>query len=108
MILRSIWGCVPQVIGVGGGGSNVVNRMLEDDIVGIEAWVVNTDAQVQISDALGITYVAKGTLYLSRFSSTSGLCRHWQTRVLPRNSVFRLVPNQLEDWVLEVTRKLDW
>lgn len=24
----------------------MVNRMLEDDIVGVEAWVVNTDAQV--------------------------------------------------------------
>jgi len=34
-----------KVIGVGGGGSNAVNRMLASDISNIEFWVVNTDAQ---------------------------------------------------------------
>ena len=34
-----------KVIGVGGGGSNAVNRMLDSDISNIEFWVVNTDAQ---------------------------------------------------------------
>lgn len=34
-----------KVIGVGGGGSNAVNRMKEADIQGVELWVVNTDAQ---------------------------------------------------------------
>jgi cell division protein FtsZ len=35
-----------QVIGVGGGGSNAVNRMKQSDLKGVEFWVVNTDAQV--------------------------------------------------------------
>ena len=33
------------VIGVGGGGSNAVNRMIENDVQGVEFEVVNTDAQ---------------------------------------------------------------
>jgi cell division protein FtsZ len=34
-----------KVIGVGGGGSNAVNRMIASDIQGIEFWTMNTDAQ---------------------------------------------------------------
>ncbi|VEP15008.1 Cell division protein FtsZ [Hyella patelloides LEGE 07179] len=34
-----------KVIGVGGGGCNAVNRMIESDVSGIEFWAVNTDAQ---------------------------------------------------------------
>jgi cell division protein FtsZ len=34
-----------KVIGVGGGGSNAVNRMIASDISGIEFWTMNTDAQ---------------------------------------------------------------
>ncbi len=34
-----------KVIGVGGGGSNAVNRMIASDINGIEFWTMNTDAQ---------------------------------------------------------------
>ncbi|XP_047328019.1 cell division protein FtsZ homolog 2-1, chloroplastic-like isoform X2 [Impatiens glandulifera] len=34
-----------KVIGVGGGGSNAVNRMIESSMKGVEFWVVNTDAQ---------------------------------------------------------------
>jgi cell division protein FtsZ len=34
-----------KVIGVGGGGSNAVNRMISSDIQGIEFWTMNTDAQ---------------------------------------------------------------
>jgi len=33
------------VVGVGGGGSNAVNRMIENDVQGVEFIVVNTDAQ---------------------------------------------------------------
>ncbi len=33
------------VIGVGGAGSNAVNRMIEDHIANIDFWVCNTDAQ---------------------------------------------------------------
>lgn len=34
-----------KVIGVGGGGSNAVNRMLESEMQGVEFWIVNTDLQ---------------------------------------------------------------
>ncbi len=34
-----------KVIGVGGGGCNAVNRMIQSDIVGVEFWAINTDAQ---------------------------------------------------------------
>lgn len=35
-----------QVIGVGGGGSNAVKRMMESEIQGVEFWSLNTDVQV--------------------------------------------------------------
>lgn len=34
-----------KVIGVGGGGSNAVNRMIESAMNGVEFWIVNTDVQ---------------------------------------------------------------
>src|SRR5512141_855933 len=34
-----------KVLGVGGGGSNAVNRMIEEGIQGVEFIAVNTDAQ---------------------------------------------------------------
>lgn len=34
-----------KVIGVGGGGGNAINRMIASDILGVEFWSVNTDAQ---------------------------------------------------------------
>jgi len=37
--------CIIKVIGVGGGGGNAVNRMVETNINGVEFWTVNTDAQ---------------------------------------------------------------
>ncbi len=36
----------PQVIGVGGGGSNAVKRMMESEIQGVDFWSLNTDVQV--------------------------------------------------------------
>ena len=36
---------VISVLGIGGGGSNAVNRMMEDNISGCEFIAVNTDAQ---------------------------------------------------------------
>ena len=35
-----------KVIGVGGGGGNAVNRMIENGMEGVEFWVMNTDKQV--------------------------------------------------------------
>jgi cell division protein FtsZ len=41
-----------KVVGVGGGGSNAVNRMIEEGIAGIEFMAINTDAQaLLLSDA---------------------------------------------------------
>lgn len=37
--------CVIKVVGVGGGGSNAVDRMMESRVDGVEFWAVNTDAQ---------------------------------------------------------------
>lgn len=34
-----------RVIGVGGGGSNAINRMIEEDIVGVDFIAINTDRQ---------------------------------------------------------------
>ena len=34
-----------KVIGVGGGGNNAVNRMIEHGVEGVEFIAVNTDAQ---------------------------------------------------------------
>jgi cell division protein FtsZ len=34
-----------KVIGVGGGGGNAVNRMISSNVVGVEFWSINTDAQ---------------------------------------------------------------
>jgi hypothetical protein len=47
--------CVIKVVGVGGGGSNAIDRMMETSVEGVEFWAVNTDAQ-----ALGRSK-AKGT-----------------------------------------------
>ncbi|MSV30829.1 MAG: cell division protein FtsZ [Bryobacterales bacterium] len=38
-----------KVIGVGGGGSNAVTRMLDEGLVGVEFHIINTDAQALAS-----------------------------------------------------------
>ena len=35
-----------KVVGVGGGVSNAINRMIESFMSGVEFWVVNTDTQL--------------------------------------------------------------
>ncbi|HMT20037.1 MAG TPA: cell division protein FtsZ, partial [Promineifilum sp.] len=37
-----------RVVGVGGGGSNAVNRMINENIAGVEFIAVNTDQQALI------------------------------------------------------------
>jgi len=37
--------CIIQVLGVGGGGGNAVNRMIDTGIQGVSFWSINTDAQ---------------------------------------------------------------
>ena len=36
---------VIKVVGVGGGGNNAVDRMIEDNMAGVEFVAVNTDVQ---------------------------------------------------------------
>ena len=48
-----------QVIGVGGGGSNAVNRMIEEGLSGVEFVAVNTDAQA-LENSLAKTNVQIG------------------------------------------------
>eukprot|EP00210_Caulerpa_lentillifera_P004738 g4522.t1 len=38
-----------KVIGVGGGGSNAVNRMMQSDVGGVQFYVVNTDSQALVN-----------------------------------------------------------
>jgi cell division protein FtsZ len=41
-----------KVVGIGGGGSNAVNRMIDEGLVGVEFVAINTDAQaLLLSDA---------------------------------------------------------
>lgn len=40
-----------KVIGVGGGGGNAVNRMIESGVTGVEFWSINTDAQAMTQSA---------------------------------------------------------
>src|SRR2546428_12745720 len=41
-----------KVVGIGGGGSNAVNRMIRAELLGVEFIAVNTDAQaLLLSDA---------------------------------------------------------
>lgn len=42
----AVWFGAVQVVGVGGGGSNAVNRMKQSDLHGIDYFVMNTDVQV--------------------------------------------------------------
>lgn len=58
--------CVIKVIGVGGGGGNAVNRMVETKIMGVEFWSVNTDAQALTKS------LAKNTLNIGA-KATRGL-----------------------------------
>jgi cell division protein FtsZ len=42
---------VIKVVGVGGGGTNAVNRMVDAGLAGVEFIAVNTDAQALMTDA---------------------------------------------------------
>lgn len=60
--------CIIKVVGVGGGGCNAVDRMLDTRVGGVDFWAINTDAQ-----ALGRSK-AKGAKVLNIGSSaTRGL-----------------------------------
>lgn len=44
-----------KVVGVGGGGNNAVNRMIEEGLDGVEFIAINTDAQALLSSNAGRT-----------------------------------------------------
>jgi len=50
-----------KVIGVGGGGSNAVNRMIEDGLSGVEFITINTDRQDLINKSRAETKVQIGS-----------------------------------------------
>lgn len=60
--------CVIKVIGVGGGGCNAVDRMLDTAVGGVEFWALNTDAQ-----ALGRSKVKGASVLNIGASVTRGL-----------------------------------
>jgi cell division protein FtsZ len=45
-----------RVVGIGGGGVNAVNRMIEAEVTGVEFVALNTDAQSLNSSAAHVTY----------------------------------------------------
>jgi len=44
-----------KVVGVGGGGNNAVNRMIEEGLDGVEFIAINTDAQALLASNAGMT-----------------------------------------------------
>lgn len=52
-------GAVIKVIGVGGGGGNAVNRMIEENVKGVEFIVANTDVQA-LKDSKAETVIQLG------------------------------------------------
>ena len=53
-----------KVIGVGGAGKNAIDHMIENEVLGVEFWVVNTDAQdLKISKAENKLLIGKTTTH---------------------------------------------
>ncbi len=48
---NAVVGANMKVIGVGGGGNNAVNRMIDDGLKGVEFIAINTDKQVLFGDS---------------------------------------------------------
>ena len=75
------------VIGVGGAGNNAVNRMVDENIAGVEFIGINTDKQAlqfckaptamqigeKLTKGLGICYLRYGRRY--RYRCSSGHCK---------------------------------
>ena len=53
MVETQNYQAIIKVVGVGGGGVNAVNRMIDSELKGVEFIAINTDAQALImSDAM--------------------------------------------------------
>ncbi len=55
-------GAVIKVIGVGGGGGNAVNRMIEENVKGVEFITANTDVQA-LKNSKAETVIQLGPKY---------------------------------------------
>ncbi len=55
-------GAIIKVIGVGGGGGNAVNRMIDENVKGVEFIVANTDVQA-LKDSKAETVIQLGPKY---------------------------------------------
>ena len=53
-------GAVIKVIGVGGGGGNAINRMIDEGVAGVEFIAANTDVQA-LSSAKAETVIPIGS-----------------------------------------------
>ena len=87
--------CSIKVIGVGGGGSNAVNRMVESSIRGVEFWVVNTDAQALAGTRRGTSGLHIGKV-LTRGLGAGGvqLLEQWTINgALELGWMYTLVPD---------------
>ena len=47
----SVQGAVIKVIGVGGGGGNAINRMIEEGLAGVEFIAANTDISPLLNES---------------------------------------------------------
>lgn len=85
----SLW---PQVVGVGGGGSNAVNRMIQSDLKGVDFYILNTDAQARTL-VKAACLLAPGTdagSVTASLSSQYAPCRPWHRRLCPPSARSRL------------------
>jgi len=76
MDMNQEYGATIKVIGVGGGGGNAVNQMVNDGVEGVEFIVANTDAQALERSAAEnkIQIGAKATRGLSSSRSWRSCC----------------------------------
>lgn len=56
---KSIYGAKIKVVGVGGGGGNMINHMVREGITGIDLIAANTDAQA-LDHSLAYTKIQLG------------------------------------------------
>ena len=73
-----------KVMGVGGGGCNAVNRMIDSQVTGIEFWAINTDAQA-LNNAKAPQKLQIGQK-ITRGLGAGGKSCHWSksSRRIPR------------------------
>ena len=63
---QPVTGAKIKVIGIGGGGGNAINRMIEAGIEGVQFLVANTDLQALKSSRASRTLILSGKLVACR------------------------------------------